>query len=143
MFVNVKNNNVLEVQGAKNTENANVGVTPARAPRNRNAHQRWNVVYLDSMAKQRVKGMNTNFGFYINRPFYIMSKTWMNRVITASGNNLVIKTRAQNNKRQHFFFDQVTKTIRCKGHHAGYSMEIQNNGRSSNARMYTTNSRWW
>ena len=35
--------------------------------------------------------MNSNFGFFINRPFYIVSKMWMQRVIEVSGGrNLVI-----------------------------------------------------
>lgn len=48
------------------------------------------------------KGMNSDFGFYINRPFYIVSELYMNRVIEVVGaRNLVIKVRA-NRKTQHF-----------------------------------------
>ena len=37
--------------------------------------------------------MNSNFGFFINRPFYIVSKMWMSRVLQMNGSNVVIATR--------------------------------------------------
>jgi len=44
--------------------------------------------------------MNKNRGLYVNRPFYIVSRMWMNRVITVGGGwNLVIQSRTANDKR--------------------------------------------
>jgi hypothetical protein len=51
------------------------------------------------MEVDRIKGMNQDFGFFINRPFYIVSMMWMNRVIQVVGDdNLVIATRELDNK---------------------------------------------
>jgi hypothetical protein len=43
-------------------------------------NQRWRIIYVDSKQDQ-VKGLNKDFGFFINRPFYIVSKMPMGRVI--------------------------------------------------------------
>lgn len=50
-------------------------------------NQRWNIVYLDQKAKEQTKGLNKQFGFHINRPFYIVSKMTMGRVVEANGGN--------------------------------------------------------
>jgi hypothetical protein len=42
------------------------------------------------MDKVDEKGMNKDFGFEINRPFYIMSRMHMNRAISWVGNNIKI-----------------------------------------------------
>jgi hypothetical protein len=36
-------------------------------------NQRWRVVYLDKADKVETKGLNEEFGFHINRPFYLVS----------------------------------------------------------------------
>jgi hypothetical protein len=108
-IINLKSRKVLEVQGGINQEGRNVGI----ANRNHQPYQKWRVVYLDTMARERIKGLNSNFGFFINRPFYIVSKMWMNRVVEmVGGRNLVIKTRVMNRKSQQWFFDQKSKTIK-------------------------------
>jgi hypothetical protein len=53
----------------KDEEGALVGVQNNNGGRN----QRWKVIYKDKMAKAATKGMNKEFGFHINRPFYIVS----------------------------------------------------------------------
>jgi len=41
---------------------------------NKNAkNQKWRIVYLDEMEKTRTKGINKDYGFEINRPFYFVS----------------------------------------------------------------------
>jgi hypothetical protein len=45
------------------------------------ASQRWKILYLDEKAKTETKGLNEEFGFYINRPFYLVSELPMNRVV--------------------------------------------------------------
>ena len=48
--------------------------------------QKWSVLYLDKAGKLETKGLNEEFGFYINRPFYIVSELPFNRVAEMSGN---------------------------------------------------------
>jgi len=88
--------------------------------------------------------LNEEFGFHINRPFYLVSQLPMNRVAECIGaNNIVIKRYKPNVTQQQFVFDEVTKTIRSKTW-SNYALEIQSNGGSSNLRMTSgITSRWW
>jgi len=55
-------------------------------------NQKWKIVYASDKQPARKKGLNTDFGLEINRPFYIRSRLPMNRVLEAiSANNVVIK----------------------------------------------------
>lgn len=56
------------------------------------ASQTWKIMYLDKMNKTREDGVNENRGLYINRPFFIQSRMWMNRLITVQGNNNLVIT---------------------------------------------------
>ena len=81
-------------------------------PNNNRNNQRWRILYVDKKPKAMTKGLNRNFGFYINRPFYIRSKLPMRRVIEiVGGRNLVIKRLYRNRKAQQFRFAQKSKTI--------------------------------
>jgi hypothetical protein len=60
------------------------------------AHQRWKVVYKDKATVQS-KGLDEDFGFEINRPFYIVSRLPTNRVLEyRGGHNLYIKQWVMN-----------------------------------------------
>jgi hypothetical protein len=112
--------------------------------RHNGANQRWKGVYLDKAEDTQTKGLNEDFGFHINRPFYFRSRLPMKRVVECIGaNNLVLKRWRKNVTQQQFFFDGVSKTIRSQTW-KNYGMEIQSNGGSSNMRMTSgINSRWW
>lgn len=102
---------VLEVVGANDSEGATLG----NADSNKEQKQKWNIVYVDSIKKPNVKpgGKDEGRGLYHKRPFYIVSKMWMGRVISvAGGKNLVIQSRNDNAKTQQWSYDQVSKTIR-------------------------------
>jgi len=130
----------LDVTGSKDDEGAAVGVANSTNQKN----QRWKVVYLDKAAKTATKGLNKEFGFHINRPFYLVSQLPFNRVAECIGaNNIVIKRWRKNVTQQQFFFDEVSKTIRSKTW-TNYAMEIQSNGGSNNLRVTSgITSRWW
>jgi hypothetical protein len=67
----------------------------------------------------------------------------MRRVVECiSANNLVIRRYVKGRTAQQFFFDMRSKTIKSQ-QWKNRSMDITSNGRSSNLRMTTTNSRWW
>jgi len=36
-------------------------------------YQSWRILYLDKADKTETKGLNEEFGFHINRPFYLVS----------------------------------------------------------------------
>jgi hypothetical protein len=90
------------------------------------------------------KGLNEEFGFHINRPFYLVSQLPFNRVLECIGaTHLYIKRWRKNVTQQQFFFDEKTKTIRSKTW-TNYAMQITSNGGSNNLKMTSgINSRWW
>jgi hypothetical protein len=54
---------------------------------------------MDKKEKTETKGLNEEFGFHINRPFYFVSQLPFNRVVEMlGGTNLVLK-RWRNNTR--------------------------------------------
>jgi hypothetical protein len=67
----------------------------------------------------------------------------MKRIAEAVGTNMKLRRWNKGRKRQQTFrFDIKSKTIKSQ-YYKQYSLDIQNNGRSSNLRITTTNSRWW
>jgi hypothetical protein len=108
------------------------------------ANQRWKIVYIDEMEKEATKGLNENFGFHVNRPFYLRSRLPMQRVAQCHGaSTFRINRWKKNNKTQQFFFDGVSKTIRSN-HWKNYAMQIHGNGASHYIRFTSgINSRWW
>lgn len=110
MFLeNVQNKKVFDVQGGKDIEGGNVLVWNKHGKVN----QRWRIVYVDSK-KDENKGLNKDFGFFINRPFYIISRLPMKRAISYNGSNnhIYIKSLVEDNKQYKFVFDGKSKTIK-------------------------------
>jgi hypothetical protein len=86
-----------------------------------------------------MKGLNKKFGLHVNRPFFIVSKMWMNRVAECVGaSNIVLKTLVRTNKGQQFYFDGGTKTIKSN---QWKDRSITLSGK--NLYMTTTNARWF
>jgi hypothetical protein len=67
-------------------DNVAVGKRQAHAK-----NQMWKIVYLDKAEKTRTKGTNKDFGFDINRPFYLRSKMPMQRFLTTNSAYLRIE----------------------------------------------------
>jgi hypothetical protein len=88
-FFNPTNNKVLDVSGGKDEEGQAVIVWNRNGKQGGTVNQRWKIVYLDQAAKTRTKGFNKEFGFHINRPFYIRSRLPMKRVAECHGANNV------------------------------------------------------
>jgi hypothetical protein len=52
----------------------------------------WKIVYADKAEKIRTKGHNEYFNFDINRPFFLVSRMPMKRVMECVGaSNIVMK----------------------------------------------------
>jgi hypothetical protein len=138
-FINWQSSKVLDVKGGKDEEGQAVGVWGNNGGRG----QKWQVIYLDEAKGPQTKGLNKEFGFHVNRPFYIISKLPFNRHIECVGaNNVMLKRWRANYRPQQWFFDGVSKTIK-NNNWKSHSLDIQSNGGSTNVRCTTTNSRWW
>jgi hypothetical protein len=141
--VNVKNGKVLDVSGNVDKEGQKVHVWR----RHNGLNQRWRVVYVDSRAAMKKKGVNKNFGLQINRPFFVFSRMPMRRAIIAGYGNYHLRVGQpwfnKNDKRYQFVFDQSSKTIRHV-YSRSRSWSIHSQGRASTIGAETpTNSRWW
>ena len=138
-FYNVKDLRVLDVAGGVDAEATNVQVWK----KNGSKAQSWKLTYVKDAAKIQTKGLNKNFGLEIERPFFIVSKMWMNRVVECVGaSNLVLRTLRKTNKGQQFFLDDKTQTI-VSNQWKDRSITIQSDGNSNNLYMTTTNARWF
>jgi hypothetical protein len=105
-------------------------------------NQKWKIVYVDEH-KYKTTGVDKQFGFPINKPFYLVSKLPMNRVIQLNGgSNLVLHRYIAGRTEQQFYFDAVTKTLKSQ-RYKDRSIEIVSNGNSVNVRMGATNARKW
>jgi hypothetical protein len=142
-FTNPTNNKVLEVTSSKDDEGSALIVNNRNGNNANNANQKWKIVYVDKAEAIRTKGFNKEFGFHINRPFYIRSRMPMKRVAECHGaNNVWLKRWRKNTNAQQWYFDEVSKTLK-NNHWKSHSLDIQSNGGSTNIRCTTTNSRWW
>ena len=52
------------------------------------------ILYVDVAKPEPTAGFNPDFGFYINRPFYVVSELSANRYLDIVKSSLVIKTRS-------------------------------------------------
>jgi hypothetical protein len=87
-FINFRNGKALDVSGGKDEEGRPVIVWN----KHNGANQKWRVVYLDEAEKEPTKGLHEDFGFHINRPFYLKSRMLFGRVAELVGaSNIVLK----------------------------------------------------
>jgi lipopolysaccharide export LptBFGC system permease protein LptF len=132
------NKKVFDVSGGKDVEGQRVWIWG----RHNKANQRWRIAYADKHKKEKGKGYNRDYGFYITRPFYFRSRMPMQRVAERVGSDVRLRRWRKNQKQQQFFFDITSKTIKSQNSKS-WSLEIPNKGRNNQLRMTTTNSRWW
>lgn len=129
---------VIEVVGAVDAENRNVGVNNAKG----GMAQEWDIIYVDEMpAALKIGEENKDWGFKINSPFYVVSKKARGYFLDLLGNNMVMKTRNGMTSQQ-WYFDQKTRTIKSV-RTPSKSWDIQSSGKASNLNVYSTNSGWW
>ena len=140
-IANVQNKLVLDITGGKDEEHRDVIVYRRHGGKN----QQWKIIYIDTIKKEKETGLNEDFGFHCDKPFFVRSRLPMKRVLEPQGANNVTIRKYNNSRRkqQTFTFNCVDKTIRSN-YWKNYAMEIQSNGGSSNIRMTSTiNGRWW
>jgi hypothetical protein len=111
------------------------------------ASQKWKIEYVEkwdqaSLDKQfKNKGTNKEFGFDINRPFYIINRMAVRRCLQVHGSNVKLNFCNQN-RYQVWVFDQRSKTIEAKAQN-NRSIQIDGNGNSRNVGVRPTNGRWF
>jgi hypothetical protein len=80
---------VLDVTGNKDNENSLV----IAWNKHNGLNQQWDIIYCDTWKGWTKKGeLNKDFGFFVERPFYIVSELPQHRYIDVIGTNTVIKT---------------------------------------------------
>jgi hypothetical protein len=128
----------MEVSSAQDTENRDIYMSNFHG----RVEQQWDLIYVQDWKGEPTTGQwNRDWGFIVNKDFYIISAMGEGRYIDYfSGRNLVIKT--QNGRAsQKWYFHQPSRTIR--GRSTNQSIEIHNSGKSNHLQYYSTNSRWW
>jgi hypothetical protein len=140
MFQNIQNSKVIDVTGGKDAEGQAVIVHGKHGK----ANQKWNVLYVDKAKPVPTKGFSEEFGFHINRPFYMVSRLPMKRVAECIGaSDVRLRRYISGRKEQQFWFNNVSKTVHSN-HWKNYIMEIPGNGAQNSLRMTSTiSSRWW
>lgn len=106
---------------------------------------KWDLTYLDELKGEYKTGeLNKEYGWIVNTDFYIVSQMPSRRFLTKIGSYGVgIKTRYEiGTNTQKWYFDERTKNLKNRAQ-AAWSLEIQNNGKSSSARLYTGSHYWW
>jgi uncharacterized cupin superfamily protein len=129
---------VLDINGNVDAEQRNIEIYKKHGGLN----QQWELVYADEWKGEPGKGeLNEDFGLYVERPFYIVTKLTSNRYLDLINNrNMVIKTPNGRNT-QIWYFHQQSLTIRTKLNNQ--SWDIQHAGKTSNMQVWSTNSGWF
>jgi len=79
----------MDVHGGVDAENRNIIMWS----KHKGMNQQWNIIYADEWKKEPIKGeLNTEFGLYVERPFYIVSQLPRNRYLSINGREMVIRT---------------------------------------------------
>lgn len=113
------------------------------AKKDANKQQKWRVIYVDEYKEEEVKGKYKDFGFFVGRPFYLVSALPLGRVLQVNGGStLVIHRYVKGRKEQMWYFDKDAKTITSQKY-KDRCIEIAGNGTSKQARLASKNSRWW
>lgn len=136
-FTNWQNGKVMDVSGGVDAENRDIIMYKKHGKIN----QQWDIVYADQWKGEPGKGeLNEDYGLYVQRDFYIVSRLPKNRYLDLVSNKMVIKI-PNGLKTQIWYFDQKTLTIKSKS--SNKSWDITSSGRNKEMQVYSTNSRWW
>jgi hypothetical protein len=139
-FIVNEKGKVLEVQNQNlntDAENRNIMV----GNRGKDIRQQWEVIYVDEYSEPKKGELNSDFGLYVERDFYVVNQMASHKYLDLINNrNMVIKT--QNGRRtQVWYFHQQSKTIRTR--YNNQSWDIKSAGRTNNMQIWSTNSGWF
>ena len=141
-LVNGARGKVLDVSGGRDAE-----AQPTLAyTRHNGKNQHWTIVYLDQKKPAPTKGLNKEFGFYIDRPFVLQSAMFEEVYGSAHSNRRTyLKVRSNPPSAQmQWYFDGKTKTVVSKYGSRNYILEKASSGRGTEAYLGgAINGRWW
>jgi len=137
-FVTNERGKVMDVSGGLDDEGRNIIVYNKHGKIN----QQSDIIYVDEYPDEPKKGeMNTDFGLYVDRDFFVVSQLKENRYLDLINNkNFVIKTR-NGRKSQVWYFHQQSLTIRTR--YNNQSWDIKTSGTTRDMQIYSTNSKWF
>jgi hypothetical protein len=137
-FIVNEKGKVMDVSGGRDTENNSVIIWRKHGKIN----QQFDIVYVDEWKGEPQKGeLNEEFGLYVERPFYIVSRLKEHRFLDLLDNRrMAIKTR-NGRTSQVWYFHQQSLTIRSKMNNQ--SWDIKSSGRTNEMQIWSTNSGWW
>jgi hypothetical protein len=136
-FLTNEKGNVMDVSGNKDKENQNIIVYKKHGGLN----QQWDVVYSDQWKGEPKKGeLNKEYGMYVERTFYIISRMGKGRYLDLIGRGMVIKT-SNGRKTQKWYFHQQSRTIKSRSNNQ--SWDIRSAGKTRDMQVWSTNSGWW
>jgi membrane carboxypeptidase/penicillin-binding protein PbpC len=137
-FIVNEKGKVMDVAGSLDNENQNVQIFN----KNGKINQQWEVVYADQYPEEPTKGeLNTDFGLYVERDFYVVSELPDHRYLDLINNrNMVIKT-PNGRKTQIWYFDQKSLTIKTR--YNNQSWDIKSAGKTNDMQIWSTNSGWF
>jgi hypothetical protein len=136
-FITNEKGKVMDVSGARDNENQNIIVWN----RHGRINQQWDVVYTDQWKRDPRKGeLNKEYGLYVERSFYIISRMGRGRYLDLIGRDFVIKT-SNGRTSQQWYFHQQSLTIRSKSNNQ--SWDIRSAGKTNDMQVWSTNSGWW
>jgi hypothetical protein len=95
----MQNHKALDVYQGKDVEGQQV----IAWKRHNGLNQRWRIVYVDKATKERSKGYDKEYGFYINRAFYFRSRMPMWRVADNVSNYLRLRRYVQSRRKYQTF----------------------------------------
>jgi hypothetical protein len=136
--VNIRTGKVIEVASGQDSEGNNVEAHV----QNGSTQQKWKIRYVDTVKAGPTEGLDDNWGFHRNRPFFIRSKMPSGRTVEVAGSNLILKTILKDRDAQLFTFDGVSKTIKSVLQPTK-SLDIAKSGKSRNLQLWKTNARWF
>ena len=134
---------VLDIDKSEDTEGRYLR---AEDPKDDKASQRWNITYADKVGQEADKGWSSEYGMMINKPFYVQSRQWLEKVWYANNNrHIYMRDRLDKSNSQYqrntWFYDHRTKTIRNadKDWKDKYAFDV----RATASYMHPIDSRWY
>jgi hypothetical protein len=105
---------------------------------NKSKAQQWDVVYVDEMPRDPVKGeMNNEYGFIVERDFYLVTALPSRRMLSRVAENK-LKIKVKNGMtNQKWWFDQASLTVKSRMT-PSQSWNINGNGGSKDLSITTT-----
>jgi len=86
--------------------------------------------------------LNEDFGFYVERPFHLVSLMPSRRYLDVVENTKVVIKTPNSYDSQVWWFDQKSKTVQNMKY-KNVSLSGENKGRSRKMQLYKTNSDWF